>query len=104
MEAGVSNGLPHDVLKPRRRLRRAERDERNWRRRRADPLLDGLTRQLVAARCRAGLTQQQVADRMCTTASAIARLEAGLFHRPRLTTIESYALVVGCRIEVVLRP
>ena len=88
----------------RRRVARAEREDRNWRRRRSDPLLDALTWQLIAARRRSGLTQHQVAERMGTTRSAISRLESGLDHRPSLTTIESYALVVGCRVEVVLRP
>lgn len=88
----------------RRRLSRAEREDRNWRWRRSDPLLDALTWQLIAARRRSGLTQQQVAERMGTTRSAISRLESGLDHRPSLTTIESYALVVGCRVELVLQP
>lgn len=91
-------------LRTQRRLSRAEREERDWRRRKSDPLLDSLTRQLIDARHRARLTQQDVADRMRTTRSAISRLESGLDHRPGLTTLESYALVVGCRIEIVLRP
>jgi DNA-binding XRE family transcriptional regulator len=70
----------------------------------ADKELYRLTRQLIAARGRAGLTQQQVALRLRTTKSAISRLERGLLHRPTLTTIESYALVVGCRVEVRLLP
>ena len=98
----MSTGLPPYGPKPRRRLRRAEREEKNWRRRRADRLLEGLTWQLIVARRRAGLTQQEVADRMRTTRSAISRLESGLCHRPRLTTIESYAMVVGCHVEVVI--
>ncbi len=98
--------LPPDFpeLRTRRCLSRAEREERDWRRRKSDPLLDSLTRRLIDARHRAGLTQQDVADRMRTTRSAISRLESGLDHRPGLTTLESYALVVGCRIEIVLRP
>jgi DNA-binding XRE family transcriptional regulator len=95
---------PEVRLRRRQRLRLAEREERAWRRRKADPFLDALTRQLIAARLRARLTQQDVADRMRTTRSAISRLEGGLRHRPRLTTLESYALVVGCRVEVVLLP
>ena len=91
-------------LRTKRRSSRAEREERDWRRRKSDPLLDSLTRRLIDARHRARLTQQDVADRMRTTRSAISRLESGLDHRPGLTTLESYALVVGCRIEIVLRP
>ena len=50
------------------------------------------------------MTQQQVADRMRTTKSAISRLESGIAYRPKLGTIENYALVVGCRVEIKLRP
>jgi len=84
-------------------VNRAERDDRNWRRRRSDPWLDNVTWQLVAAHRRAGLTQQDVADRMRTTRSAIWRLESGLRHRPRLTTLESYALAIGCHVEIAIR-
>ena len=70
----------------------------------ADRALHRLTRELVAARWRAGLTQREVAQRLRTTKSAISRLERGLLHRPTLTTIENYALVVGCRVEIHLAP
>jgi len=88
---------------PRRRLGSAEREARNWQRRRFDRLHSNLAWQLLGARRRAGLTQQQVADRMRTTRSAISRLESGVGPKPRLTTIENYAQVVGCRIEIVIR-
>ena len=74
------------------------------RRRDSDKTLYRLTNELVAARLRAGLTQQEVGRRMGTTKSAISRLERGLVHRPTLTTIENYALVVGCRIDIHLLP
>ena len=74
------------------------------RRRDSDKTLYRLTNELVAARLRAGLTQQEVGRRMGTTKSAISRLECGLVHRPMLTTIENYALVVGCRIDIHLLP
>ena len=74
------------------------------RRRDADTTLYRLTNELVAARVRAGLTQQEVGRRMGTTKSAVSRLERGLVHRPTLTTIENYALVVGCRIDIHLLP
>src|SRR5436190_31218 len=61
-------------------------------------------RELVAARWRAGLTQNEVAQRLRTTKSAVSRLERCLRHRPTLTTIENYALVVGCRVEIHLAP
>lgn len=72
------------------------------RRRDSDKTLYRLTNELVEARLRARLTQQEVGRRMGTTKSAISRLERGLVHRPTLTTIENYALVVGCRIEIHL--
>ena len=73
------------------------------RRRTADRDLHLLIRELIAARVRAGLTQGQVASKMGTTKSAISRLENTTDHRPRLATIENYALVVGCRAEIRLR-
>ena len=39
-----------------------------------------MARELLSARARAGLTQAQVAERMGTTQSAIARLEACLLY------------------------
>ncbi len=74
------------------------------RRRASDPTLRRLVRDLLAARVRAGLTQEQVARRMGTKKSAISRLESGVLNRPTLTTIENYALVVGCRVEILLHP
>jgi DNA-binding XRE family transcriptional regulator len=74
------------------------------RRRDSDKTLYRLTNELIAVRVRAGLTQQEVGRRMGTTKSAISRLERGLVHRPTLTTIENYALVVGCRIDIHLLP
>ena len=74
------------------------------RRRTAGRDLHRLVRELVTARIRAGLTQEQVAAKMGTTKSAISRLENATEHRPRLATIENYALVVGCRVEIRLRP
>jgi transcriptional regulator with XRE-family HTH domain len=50
------------------------------------------------------MTQEQVAARMGTTASAISRLESGKLSRPTLTTIENYALVVGCHLTITVRP
>jgi transcriptional regulator with XRE-family HTH domain len=61
-------------------------------------------RDLLAARVRAGLTQEQVARKPGTKKSAISRLESGTVHRPTLTTIGNYGLVVGCRVEILLRP
>lgn len=85
------------------RTTKSARAALKWRRRKADPTLHRLIADMVAARARAGLTQEQVALRLCTTKSAISRLESGVHNRPTLTTIENYALVVGCRVEIKLR-
>jgi ribosome-binding protein aMBF1 (putative translation factor) len=72
-------------------------------RRGPDAALGRLIRDLVRARGRAGLTQEQVASRMRTTASAISRLESSKISRSTLTTIENYALVVGCQVSISVR-
>jgi len=56
-------------------------------------------RELIAARARAGLTQEEVAARMGTTQSTIARLESGK-RPPSLRTVQRYAQAVGCRAVV----
>jgi ribosome-binding protein aMBF1 (putative translation factor) len=68
-----------------------------------DTLLRHLLAELVEARCAAGLRQWQVAERLRTTVSAISRLERGRRSRPTLTTLENYAMVVGCRVEIHIR-
>lgn len=59
-----------------------------------------LARELIAARTRAGLSQDQVAERMGTTQSVIARLESGK-QPPSMRTIRRFARAVGG--HVVLR-
>ncbi|WP_235362743.1 helix-turn-helix domain-containing protein [Burkholderia sp. A9] len=49
-----------------------------------------VARELVVARVRAGLTQEQVAERMQTTQSTIARMESGRA-MPSLRTLSRYA-------------
>jgi transcriptional regulator with XRE-family HTH domain len=61
--------------------------------------VEALLQQLVAQRERAGLTQSDVADRMETSQSVIARLEAGR-RDPRLSTLERYAAAVGAHIQL----
>ena len=55
-----------------------------------------IARELVSARSRAGLTQLEVATRMGTTQSVIARLEGGK-RPPSLRTVQRYAQAVGCK-------
>ena len=64
-----------------------------------------LVRELLGARTRAGLTQEAVAELMCTTKSAVSRLEAAAGkHSPSLTTLKRYARAVGCEVEIRLVP
>jgi len=60
-----------------------------------------MVRELEERRERAGLTQEEVARRVGTTQSAIARLERSDVD-PRLSTVVKYAAIVGCVVE--LRP
>jgi len=56
---------------------------------------------LLKARQDAGLTQAQVAERMGTQASAIARLERSLAtgkHSPSITTLRKYVKACGKRL------
>ena len=60
---------------------------------------------LLKARQAAGLTQAEVAERMGTQTSAVARLEAGggsQKHSPSIATLQKYAEAVGCRLEIHL--
>ena len=63
-----------------------------------------LVHELLAARSRAGLTQEAVAERMGTTKSAVSRLEAAGKHAPSMTTLKKYAHAVGCHLEIKLVP
>jgi transcriptional regulator with XRE-family HTH domain len=58
----------------------------------------GLVRDLVAQRQAAGLSQTEVAARMGTSQSAVARLEAGSTD-VRASTLERYAAAVGGEIN-----
>jgi ribosome-binding protein aMBF1 (putative translation factor) len=56
---------------------------------------------LIKARNKAGMTQADVARKMRTTQSVVARIESGS-NPPNLKTLERYAKAVGRRIEVKL--
>ena len=60
--------------------------------------------EMLAARARAGLTQEAVALRMGTTKSTVSRLESAGKHAPSLTSLKKYAKAVGCKIEIRLVP
>jgi hypothetical protein len=61
----------------------------------------GLVRDLVARRQAAGLSQTEVAARMGTSQSAVARLESGTTD-VRASTLERYAAAVGGQINWLL--
>jgi len=58
---------------------------------------------LIEARTRAGLTQEQVAQRMKTTQAVIARLEGG-GSKPSTRTLERYAQATGSRLRIMFEP
>jgi len=62
-----------------------------------------LVKALLSARGRAGLTQAQVAQRMKTTQTAIARLEGGRV-KPSTRTLERYARATGHRLVIGFEP
>lgn len=59
--------------------------------------------EVLKARAAAGLTQAEVAARVGTTQSAIARLESGARkHSPSIATLQRYAQALGYRLEIKL--
>jgi ribosome-binding protein aMBF1 (putative translation factor) len=84
-------------------MSRAGRRARRGRAFEADRTLQVLVADLVAARAAAGMTQQDVADRMPSTKSVVSRLEGGVRTRPTLTTIEKYARAIGAVVEIRVR-
>ena len=60
-----------------------------------------LVRELIVVRNRAGLTQSELAERMHTTQSTIARLESG-HTMPSMRALARYAEATGSRAVVRL--
>lgn len=59
--------------------------------------------EFLKARAAQGLTQAQVAQKIGTTQSAVARMESGQGkHSPSLATLSRYADALECRLEVRL--
>jgi len=57
----------------------------------------------LQARHSQGLTQAQVAEKMGTSQSAVARMESGRgTHSPSLATLSKYAQALGCKLELRL--
>ena len=57
-----------------------------------------LLRELANKREKAGITQKDVAARMSTSQSAVARIERGEIDA-KLSTVERYAAAIGHRLE-----
>lgn len=62
-----------------------------------------LASQLIGARARAGLTQEQLAARMKTTRTVISRLESGRM-KPSTRTLERLAKATGHKLRITLEP
>jgi DNA-binding XRE family transcriptional regulator len=60
-----------------------------------------IARELIQARTRIGLTQEEVARRMGTTQSAVARMESGK-PLPSLRSLKRYAQATGSKIKISL--
>lgn len=58
---------------------------------------------IAQARTNAGLTQEEVARRMHTTQSTIARMEAGR-SIPSTRTLERFAQATGTRLKISFEP
>lgn len=61
--------------------------------------------ELLRAREKAGLTQEDVAKRMGTSRPAVARIETGggsKRHSPSVATLQKYAEAVGCKLQIKL--
>ena len=57
----------------------------------------------LKARAKTGLTQREVAEKIGTTQSAIARMESGFGgHSPSLATLSRYAQALGYKIQLKL--
>ena len=62
-----------------------------------------LVQALIEARVRAGLTQAELATRMETSQSAVARLESGRVN-PSARTLERFAKATGTRLNIRFDP
>jgi len=58
---------------------------------------------MIEARAHAGLTQEQLAQRMHTTQAVIARLESGRI-KPSTRTLERLAAATGMKLRISFEP
>lgn len=62
-----------------------------------------LSEMLISMRKQGRLTQEQMAERLRTTQSAVARLESGK-QDPKLSMLRAYADAAGADLVIVFRP
>ena len=62
-----------------------------------------LAAEMIRARASAGLTQEQLAQRMNTTQAVIARLESGRV-KPSTRTLERLAAATGMKLRISFEP
>jgi transcriptional regulator with XRE-family HTH domain len=62
-----------------------------------------LAREMIEARTRAGLTQDELASRMETSRTVIARLESGRT-LPSTRTLKRFAAATGSRLRITFDP
>ncbi len=62
-----------------------------------------LAREIIKARVTAGLSQQELAKKMETTQSSVARLESGR-HLPSMSTLKKLARATGTKLSIHLEP
>ena len=63
--------------------------------------------EMLEARKRVNLTQEEVAQRMGTKGSAVARIESSILKKkpsPSISTLRKYAQAVGCTLEIKFKP
>ena len=60
-----------------------------------------LAREIIKARAEAGLSQQELARKMETTQSVVARLESG-HHLPSMSTLKKLAKATGSKLSIRL--
>jgi transcriptional regulator with XRE-family HTH domain len=63
-----------------------------------------LVKALTIARCRAGLTQEQLAEKMGCGQSKLSKLESGIDSDMRIGDILAYLKASGCRLKLSILP
>ncbi|MGM0761009.1 MAG: helix-turn-helix domain-containing protein [Thermodesulfobacteriota bacterium] len=58
---------------------------------------------LIAARTKAGLSQEQLAQRMGMKQAGVARIESGRYN-PSMKTLQRYAEATGHKLQISMEP